>query len=290
MSSILRSAKLIEICPPSINYDAQVQSASQAFDAQMWEIIDDTGQVVMIPNIMGLTDSTLVDVLAWQFHVDFYDATKDLEFRKRLVQMSIIWHKTKGTVQLVEDVINTYFPGIAYLQEWYQYRSPLPPNYGDPALAGTFTAAQVNSGSDTITFSGMVNGNEVAFANPSGSLPTPIEPMRIYYVVGATGTTFQVALIPNGDPLNIQNPGSGTNSVFKRTNAWHDRYRFRIMMNQQVVDPDVEAQMLTLIDRYKPVSRWPEAVVRPEYSLLDIYVTAVAQIRITRVSRPPPIR
>src|SRR5215471_590292 len=290
MSSILRSAKLIEICPPSISYDAQVQSASQAFDAQMWEIIDDTGQVVMIPNIMGLTDSTLVDVLAWQFHVDFYDATKDLEFRKRLVQMSIIWHKTKGTVQLVEDVINTYFPGIAYLQEWYQYRSPLPPNYGDPALAGTFTAAQVNSGSDTITFSGMVNGNEVAFANPSGSLPTPIEPMRIYYVVGATGTTFQVALIPNGDPLNIQNPGSGTNSVFKRTNAWHDRYRFRIMMNQQVVDPDVEAQMLTLIDRYKPVSRWPEAVVRPEYSLLDIYVTAVAQIRITRVSRPPPIR
>jgi len=290
MSSILRSAKLIEICPPSINYDAQVQSASQAFDAQMWEIIDDTGQVVMIPNIMGLTDSTLVDVLAWQFHVDFYDATKDLDFRKRLVQMSIIWHKTKGTVQLVEDVINTYFPGIAYLQEWYQYRSPLPPNYGDPALAGTFTAAQVNSGSDTITFSGMVNGNEVAFANPSGSLPTPIEPMRIYYVVGATGTTFQVALIPNGDPLNIQNPGSGTNSVFKRTNAWHDRYRFRIMMNQQVVDPDVEAQMLTLIDRYKPVSRWPEAVVRPEYSLLDIYVTAVAQIRITRVSRPPPIR
>ena len=74
------------------------------------------------------------------------------------------------------------------------------------------------------------------------------------------------------------------------TGDWHDRYRFRIMMNQQVVDPDVEAKMLQLIDRYKPVSRWPEAVVRPEYSLLDIYVAAVASYRITRVSRPPPIR
>jgi len=77
MSTTLRGSQLIENCTPSIQYDRQVQSGCSAFDNQMYEIIDDTGQVVMIPNIMNLTDEKLVDVLAWQFHVDFYDPTKD---------------------------------------------------------------------------------------------------------------------------------------------------------------------------------------------------------------------
>jgi phage tail P2-like protein len=157
-----------------------------AFDRQMFEIIDETGQVVMIPNIMNLTDETLIDILAWQFHVDFYDSTKDLEFRKRLVQISIIWHKTKGTVSLVEEVLNMYFPGGATLEEWFQYKVPAPPNY-------------------------------------------PTEP------------------------------------------GWHDRYRFRILIDERVIsNAAMENAMLDLIDRYKPVSRWLEAIVRPRTG--DCYI------------------
>jgi P2-related tail formation protein len=131
MSTTLRGSNLIDSCTPSISYDSQVKAASTAFDKQMWEIIDDTGQVLFIPNIMGITDSNLIDILAWQFHVDLYDSTKPLEFRKSLVQNSIIWHRTKGTVQLVNDIINVYWPGGGYIQEWYQYYNPLPPNYPD---------------------------------------------------------------------------------------------------------------------------------------------------------------
>ena len=199
MSSLIRQSKLIDNCTQSISYDAQVKSASEAFDQQMYEIIDDTGQVIMIPNIMSLTDPTLVDILAWQFHVDFYDPTRDLEFRKRLVQMSIIWHKTKGTVALVEEVINTYWPGSAYLEEWFEYKNPLPPNY----------------------------------------------------------------------------PNTG----------WHDRYRFRVVINDAIVDPEIEQQVMTLIDRYKPVSRWPEPNLRPRASDTTIYVAAYAMIYITRQSK-----
>lgn len=199
MSTLIRSSRLIENCTPSISYDRQVQAASDAFDNQCYEIIDDTGQVIMIPNIMGLTDPNLVDILAWQFHVDFYDKTRPLDFRKRLVQMSIIWHKTKGTVALVEEVINTYWSGSAYLQEWFDYKNPFPPNYPDP--------------------------------------------------------------------------------------AWHDRYRFRVVINDAVVDPTVEQQVMTLIDRYKPISRWPEPNLRPRMSSTTIYATAYAMIFITRQSK-----
>jgi P2-related tail formation protein len=288
MSTILRGSRLIDNCTPSISYDRQVQSASAAFDEQMFEIIDDTGQVVMIPNIMGLTDPNLVDILAWQFNVDLYDPTRDLEFRKNLVQQSIIWHKTKGTVTLVESVLDIYFPGAATLEEWFEYKTPLPPNYGDPTLAGTFTAAQVNPGTNTFTYSGAANDTEVAFTNAAGTLPTPIVAGQIYYIVNATGTTFQISSEPGGAVLDIQNQGTGTNSIYTRTNAWHDRYRFRVLIDQRIIsNTDDENAMLALIDRYKPVSRWLEAVIRPRTSDCSIGWAGMTLRFIYRESEAP---
>lgn len=193
MSTTLRSGRLIENCTPSISYDAQVQAGCSAFDQQMYEIIDATGQVVMIPNIMGLTDSKLVDILAWQFHVDFYDASKPLEFRKQLVQDSIVWHKTKGTYALVQHVLDTYWPGGATLLEWFDYYNPLPPPQPP--------------------------------TNWSGPLPEP---------------------------------------------NWHDRYRFRVYIDEKIIDPDDEAQVLLLIDHYKPISRWCEGIFRATASDCNI--------------------
>lgn len=187
MSTTLRNSKLIENCTPSISYDNQVIAASQAFDYQMYEIIDVTGDVVFVPSIMGLTDSNLVDILAWQFHVDFYDSTRDLEFRKNLVQQSIVWHMTKGTVQLVQDVLDTYWPGGASVVEWFDYYDPLPPPY-----------------------------------DPTSEPPPPY--------------------IPPAGP------------------SWHDRYRFRIYINEHIIDPPTEVQVLALINNYKPISRWCEGI------------------------------
>src|SRR6516164_3139968 len=156
MSTTLRTSRLIDACTPSISYDAQIQAASQAFDQQMWEIIDDTPQVAFIPNIMGLTDANLVDILAWQFHVDFYDPTKDLEVRKQLVQNAIDWHVRKGTVQLVKDVLNMYYGPPFYLTppditEWWEYFNPLPPDFPPlqaDQLAVTFRPESVDVTND----------------------------------------------------------------------------------------------------------------------------------------------
>jgi len=196
MSTSLRTSKLIETCPPSISYDAQVQCAAAAFDFQFYSVIDDTGAVAFIPNIMGLTDSKLVDILAWQFHVDYYDETLDLELRKKLVQLSIQWHKTKGTVALIEEVLNTFWPGGAWLEEWYQYKDPFPPNYP--------------------------------------------------------------------------------------TTGWHDRYKFRVIINEDVIDEEAEILALKLIDLYKPISRWREAVIRPKPTSGTLYAAGAVQHFITR--------
>jgi Phage tail protein (Tail_P2_I) len=209
MSSQLRTSKLIDLCTPSINYDAQVKAACESIDAQCYEIIDDMNGdsviegvgdqvslpkqgIVMIPNIMDIYDEALIDILAWQFHVDFYDATKDLEFRKNLVQMAIQWHMTKGTIALVQWVLDTYWPGGASIMEWYEYYSPLPP-----------VKPPTNP--------------------PYSTLQSP-------------------PIVPPVGP------------------SWHDRYRFRVLIDNRIIVPADEAQVLKLIEHYKPISRWCEGI------------------------------
>jgi P2-related tail formation protein len=219
MSSTLRTLKLIDLCTPSINYDAQVKAASGAFDQQCYEIIDDTGVVIMIPSIMGIYDSNLIDILAWQFHVDFYDATKDLEFRKNLVQMSIQWHMTKGTYALVQWVLDTYWPGAATLLEWYDYYDPLPPPLVPP--------------------------------NP------PYSTLQSPPIVAPVGP------------------------------SWHDRYRFRIYIDQRIIDPTDEAAVLELVNNYKPISRWCEGIFRATTSDCNIGWCGMMLRFVIRMSEAP---
>jgi hypothetical protein len=220
MSTTLRTSALIDLATPSIQYDAQVQAACKAFDRQMYQIIDDTGVVIMIPNIMGLTDSNLVNILAWQFHVDFYDANKPLEFRKTLVQQAITWHMRKGTVKLVQEVLDTYWPGGATIVEWFEYYSPLPP---------------------------------------------PLVP-------------------PNPPYSTLQSPPI----VPAPTPSWHDRYRFRVYVNHQIiVTPQDEADVLLLIEHYKPVSRWCEGIFRATVSEASIGWCGIMLRFIYRSSEAP---
>jgi P2-related tail formation protein len=180
MSRTLRESPLLDLCAPSLSYDKQVQAGCRALDPELVAIIDDTEQASILPNIPALTNSLLIDILAWQFHVDFYDETEPLEFRKQLVQQSIPWHKTKGTVTLLQTILDTYWPGGASIEEWFQYKDPFPPNY----------------------------------------------------------------------------PEAG----------WNDRYRFRILIDERIVSPSDEAKVLMLINLYKPVSRWCEAIVHARVS------------------------
>lgn len=297
MSTLIRKSRLIDNCTPSIQYDRQVQSACAAFDKQCYEIIDDTGQVIMIPNIMQLTDPKLIDILAWQFHVDFYDKTRDLEFRKRLVQLSIIWHKTKGTVALVEEVINMFFPGTAYLQEWFDYES-----WG--AQYQAFTPAQVNPTLNRFQINAHIflEAQKVWFEMDTGTaLPSPFTETDFYFTVNVTANNFQIAASVGGTPIDIADSGTGNHKIGKQvpgTNpppnyphpGWHDRYRFRVVINDEVVDPETEAQVMRLIDRYKPVSRWPDQNLRPRASSTTIFAIAYASQFITRqsVCLPPP--
>ena len=306
MSTVLRGSQLIDNCTPSISYDRQVQSGCLAFDNQMYEIIDDTGQVVMIPNIMGLTDSNLVDILAWQFHVDFYDPTKDLDFRKQLVQLSIIWHKTKGTVDLVNQVLAMFYPGPPppYITEWFQYFNPLPPNFPQvqaDELMATFRPVDVDLTHSTIFLAGTLQDGMpviLQLATTGNTLPAPLVAGTTYYVANWTlqpFPSFQLAATAGGAPITLTSQGTGDhNEVWNHSiggGNWHNRYRFRVIIDGTVIPQSEVPMIIDLIAAFKPISRWPEGIaVESEPSAGAVYCFAFALMSVTIQSAAAPIR
>lgn len=120
MSVYRKDALLIDNTPPSIAYDPKTQSIAYAWDRQAWEVIDAIDEVVILPNLDKIVNSTLIDLLAWQLHVDFYDASAPLEARRELVKKSLEWHTFKGTKWVVEDMLRTVFAS-GKLVEWFEY-------------------------------------------------------------------------------------------------------------------------------------------------------------------------
>lgn len=60
-------------------------------------------------------------MLAWQFHVDYYNKELDIERKRYLIKKSAEWHIKKGTVKAVEELIAATFGDRAEISEWFQY-------------------------------------------------------------------------------------------------------------------------------------------------------------------------
>lgn len=109
----------LDILPYNLAQRPNVKAVMQAFDEKLDEMNQEIVNVVLLARLDEL-ESHLVDELAWQYHVDYYDNTLPIDVRRNLVRNSIGWHEIKGTPEAVEQVINTVIGG-AQLMEWWEY-------------------------------------------------------------------------------------------------------------------------------------------------------------------------
>lgn len=110
---------LLDLLPPNLKQDPDMIAASKSIDNDFLEVVNEAKTCILLPNIDNL-DSDVIDVLAWQQHVDFYDISLDLDKRKTLVKNSIPWHKRKGTPSVVEEFISTFYKN-SKIEEWFEY-------------------------------------------------------------------------------------------------------------------------------------------------------------------------
>lgn len=96
------------ILPDSIA-DEKILAAAQALNEQLRLLSGDVKQTLFIPRLDELTGTTL-DLLAWAFHVDFYNPVDLTDTQKRnLIRQSIAAHRRKGTGWSVLQVLKEFF-------------------------------------------------------------------------------------------------------------------------------------------------------------------------------------
>lgn len=110
--------KIADRLPESLNRE-NLRQVARLIDAKMYEINALSELVSIYPRIDELS-SALVNALAIQFHVDFYDTTLPLNKRRALVKNSVRWHLRKGTKGVVQELVQTVFDS-GVVKEWFEY-------------------------------------------------------------------------------------------------------------------------------------------------------------------------
>jgi phage tail P2-like protein len=118
----LRDVSILKIMPPNLAADRNVRMIAEAFDEVLRDIIKKVPNVAVIPNLVlnQIVEEMIIDLLAWQFHVDFYEPDLPIETKRNLVLKSLDWHYRKGTPSVVEEIVSTVF-SRAQVQEWFEY-------------------------------------------------------------------------------------------------------------------------------------------------------------------------
>jgi len=115
----LNNVNLLALQSRVMQEDATTKGLCAALTPQLNSISNVTDTILIYSKIEELS-SEVLDILAWQFKVDWYIATADIETKRRLIKSAFKVHKTKGTAYAIEQVIQDMF-GDGYVTEWFEY-------------------------------------------------------------------------------------------------------------------------------------------------------------------------
>ena len=110
---------LLLIVPPALTRDPAMMARAAADAEAMAARLAEIDRVRIISNIDGL-DETVLDILARDFKVDWWDPEYSIEEKRRTLKGSWRVHKILGTKAAVETAIRAIYP-LTTVEEWYEY-------------------------------------------------------------------------------------------------------------------------------------------------------------------------
>ena len=119
MTKTIENIRWLEIIPPAIRNDPQIQAMDAALTPQLQEVSQAIQDCIILARLDELSEP-IVDLLAWQYHVDFYEINLGIEQKRNLVRNSIDVHRHKGTPYAIEQVVEAVY-GNCNLKEWFEY-------------------------------------------------------------------------------------------------------------------------------------------------------------------------
>ena len=119
MAKELKAVSLLDIMPPNLLEDENVKAAALAIDTELLKVTESIKECLHVARLNELPEA-VIDLLAWQWHVDFYKPDLTIEQKKNMVRTSIDVHRHKGTPYAVETVVKAYLKN-AVVREWFEF-------------------------------------------------------------------------------------------------------------------------------------------------------------------------
>jgi phage tail P2-like protein len=110
---------LLKLQTKTMQKDQAVQGFTSALNDQLRLLVSEVINVLTYSRI-DLIPEDILDILSWQFSVDWYDVDSDLETKRQAINDALIVSQTRGTPAAVQKVIEIYF-GDGQVEEWFDY-------------------------------------------------------------------------------------------------------------------------------------------------------------------------
>ncbi len=110
---------LMRTFPTSLGVYENVQELWRTVAQRYEEYYNEIEAVLIYPAIDNMPEDVL-DILAQDLKVDWYDYNYSLESKRELIKTSVYVHKFLGTPAAVERMLGSVFPG-SEVEEWFDY-------------------------------------------------------------------------------------------------------------------------------------------------------------------------
>ena len=115
----LTDVEMLKLTPQFMRDDDFVRAFCAAADIQFRKLAHEMRSALIYADI-GMIPEHILDALAHDLHVDYYNAGDSLEKKRLLVKASGQQHAMKGTVPAVEQLMQILF-GDGIVEEWFKY-------------------------------------------------------------------------------------------------------------------------------------------------------------------------
>lgn len=115
----LTTENLLRVFPPALQNDEKMMALATGFARKLPELADQVKLAAIYTRIDELPED-LLDILAYDFKVDWWDADYTLEEKRQTLKDSWYIHRHLGTKSAVEKAISAIFKNSKVL-EWFDY-------------------------------------------------------------------------------------------------------------------------------------------------------------------------
>ena len=105
--------------PRPLKHDPKMRAIAEAVTKEALTVSGEIENVLIYSRIDELPEE-LIDILAYDMHVDWYDYSYPLKVKRDILKGSVRVHKKMGTKYAVEKALGALYPQ-SEVEEWYQY-------------------------------------------------------------------------------------------------------------------------------------------------------------------------